>query len=58
MEDYEFQQWMRAVDRSVQRTAGVSVHDLEDCLFRDWHEDGMDPGEAADLALENAGWDE
>ena len=52
-----FQQWMQAVDDATYRIAGVSIHDLPDCSFRDWYTDEMSPTEAAREALDNAGWD-
>jgi len=51
-----FRGWIHAVDTAVQETAGCSVHDLPDCTFYDWYEDGMPPSEAAQLALEEAGY--
>lgn len=49
-----FKQWMKRVDDLVWQQAGCSVHDLPDCLFRDWHEDGVTPEEAAERAVEEA----
>jgi hypothetical protein len=49
--------WLESVDYCVQDTAGVSVFDLTDQPFRDWFEDGIHPQEAADLALEDNGWE-
>ncbi len=52
-----FEQWMKQVDRIVGHISGVSVHDLADANFRDWYDDEMDPQEAANLVLEQNGWD-
>ena len=49
-----FQQWMNQVDQKVQGKVGLSVHDLEDCPFMDWFEDGVKPGTAAGMAIKNA----
>ena len=48
--------WMDKVNRHVEAIAGLSVWDLPDCPFADWHEDGYSPREAANLALEDAGF--
>ena len=52
-----FQQWFQQVDQKVQGKVGLSVHDLEDCPFMDWFEDGVKPGTAATKAIKNAGGD-
>lgn len=52
----KFAKWLRAVDTVCCLIAGVSVHDLPDCLFRDWFEDGVKPSTAARRALRDAGW--
>lgn len=49
--------WMDRVDRIVWSRAGVSIYDLPDCPFRDWHDDERTAREAAEEALENAGWE-
>jgi hypothetical protein len=51
-----FEQWMKAVDLSVWRIAGVSVHDLPDCPFRRWWNDGVKASIAAKRALKRAGF--
>ncbi len=51
-----FARWMREVDAHVCAIAGVSVHDLPDCPFWDWHEDGVSARSAARRALKYAGW--
>ena len=52
----EFDIWMDRVDRNVQAISGVSVWDLPDCPFADWHEAGLSPYTAATAALEDAGY--
>lgn len=46
-----FDVWMIKVDEWCHRLSGVSVYDLPDCCFSDWHEDGYSPREAARMAL-------
>ena len=52
----DFKTWMHAVDVAVEHRAGVSVHDLPDCCFRDWYEDDTPPVTAAKRALRDAGF--
>lgn len=47
-----YEEWMKQVDRHVYSLAGVSVHDLGDFMSRDMYQDGCDPEEAAQEALE------
>ena len=49
-----FAVWMQAVDSEVWATTGVSVHDLPDCLYRDWYDDGTKPQTAAKRAIKQA----
>lgn len=51
-----FETWMRAVDAAVESKAGVSVHDLPDCCFRDWYDAGTTATTAAKWALRAAGF--
>ena len=51
-----FDRWMSAVDIHCYRIAGLSVYDLPDCLFADWHKRGMAPLTAARRALKRAGY--
>lgn len=51
-----FEAWMAAVDRAVMRRAGVSASDLADMPYRDWHEDGVSPADAARKLLIEEGW--
>lgn len=48
--------WMDKVDRHVEAIAGLSVWDLDDCPFSDWHDEGYSPREAAQAALQEMGW--
>ena len=49
-----FEAWMRDVDAFAQSKYFVSVHDLPDCCFHDWYDDGMRPATAARLAVRAA----
>ena len=46
---------MKQVDREVEKRAGLSVHDLADCNFRDWYEDDVPPRTAAVRAIRYSG---
>ncbi len=50
----DFDSWMRDVNYWCMQQAGVSVHDLPDCTFADWHADGMAPKVAAKRAVKAA----
>ena len=54
--DMLFKQWMAEANGHVVKMAGVSIYELPDCTFRDWFDDGLSPQEAADQALEEAGF--
>lgn len=49
-----FEKWMKTVDMLVRSLAGFSVHDLPDCCFADWYEDGVKPLTAAKRAIKAA----
>lgn len=51
-----FEEWMKAVDIIVMSISGVGVYDLPDCTYRDWYDDECTPREAAEWALEYAGF--
>jgi hypothetical protein len=54
-----FERWMGMVDTRIRKLAwGITARDLPDCSYRDWYDSGMSPTEAADEALEDAGFDE
>ena len=42
-----FDEWMKAADAACEAKAGLSIHDLSDCPFMDWYEDGVSPSSAA-----------
>jgi hypothetical protein len=48
-----FDQFMDAVDRELERKCGLCSADLEDAAYRDYFEDGMQPSEVADMVFEN-----
>ena len=54
-----FAAWMAMADAaclaiSGQYSRGNSIHDLPDCPFRDWFDDGVSPKSAAHRAIRNA----
>jgi hypothetical protein len=53
-----FDQWMDKVDRLVTAALGLSVHDLPDCCYRDWYDEGLTPRQAARRAIRNANYEE
>lgn len=50
-----FEEWFGDVNAAVIRRIGLSVHDLPDCPFRDWFEDGFSAKSAASAAIREAG---
>lgn len=52
--EMNFQDWMDKVDKEVINYCGLSVHDLPDCCFRDWFDDGASPKQAAKRAIKAA----
>jgi hypothetical protein len=36
----DFDTWMKLVDKAVYARLGCSVHDLPDCCYRDWYDQG------------------
>ena len=50
--------WMKAVDAIVSARYGLSVYDLPDCCYADWHEDGYTPAQAARKAVRSANGDD
>ena len=51
----DFEVWMQKVDRIVRSKIGLSIDDLPDMCFSDYHADGLTPQEMARLALEEDG---
>lgn len=49
--DGDFTKWMAAVDKKLLNAVGLTSMDLADMCYRDWHEDGMTPTEAARAAI-------
>ena len=49
-----FAYWMKLVDDLVWQLVGCSIHDLPDCGFRTWYDDGLAPEEAAERAIKEA----
>lgn len=48
-----FEEWMLLVDVACHKIAGCSIHDLGDCCFDDWFEEGISPTSAASRAIKN-----
>ncbi len=46
-----YEVWMSRVDAACEKIAGVSIHDLPDCCYADWHEEGLTPAQAARRAI-------
>jgi hypothetical protein len=49
-----YAEWMRAVDRKVTATVGMSVADLPDFMSRDSFDAGDTPKQGAQLAIDTA----
>lgn len=47
-----FEDWMKQVDREIERIAGMFSGDLSDVCYRDWFDDGVSPARAAKRALD------
>ena len=52
-----FEKWFELVDNETFELCGVSIHELPECSFRDWFEDGMSAADAAYKAAQYAGFD-
>jgi len=50
-----FDDWMKQVDRACLGKCGMSIHDLEDCPFRDWYDAGVKPESAAARCIKRSG---
>lgn len=50
-----FDSWMNRVDDSLDEMCGMDTACLPDCDYWNWWNGGMEPKEAAILAIENAG---
>ena len=51
-----FGSWMKAADEATQDMVGLSTADLPDACWQEWYESGIEPKEASDLALMEAGY--
>ena len=52
-----FTEWLNEVDLQTMKRVGCSVHDLPDFSSRDMFDAGIDPDEAAEEALREAGFE-
>lgn len=50
-----FDEWMKLVDKEIDRIVSLSSGDLADQTYRDWFNDGYTPEAAAEECLENEG---
>jgi hypothetical protein len=48
MSALSFRAWLRVCDSLIYDAIGVSLHDLIDCTWRDWYDDGLSPSEATE----------
>ena len=51
-----FQQWLDVLDRVVEARVGVSLHDLQDMVYRDWYDEGLNIREAYECFKEGLDW--
>lgn len=51
-----YDEWLRQVDAVIMYLVGLTHDDLADQPWRDWHESGMLPREAAREALKSEGF--
>lgn len=49
-----FEDWMKAVDKEVNKRIGLSSSDLPDIAYADMHQDGVSPVSAAKKAIRGA----
>lgn len=49
-----FEEWFKEVDQHVQKAVIISVHELPDCPYHDWYDDGVRPATAAKRAIKNS----
>jgi hypothetical protein len=54
MRDYTFKEWKDLVDDWLRGHIGLISDDLPDQPYYDWFDDGIDPNQAGQLALEGA----
>ena len=53
----EYQNWLRQVDRELERTVSLSMLDLPDFNYTDAFNDETTPKEVADAVLKEAGYE-
>lgn len=53
--DPRFAEWLNTVDQMVVQTAGLSMFDFPDALWRDHFDDGLSPRDAIETVAENDG---
>jgi len=51
-----FGEWITAVDMKINNACGLTTGDLADQPYRDWYNDDIPPGEAAQRVLEDEGF--
>jgi hypothetical protein len=51
-----YEEWIKKVDRHIEKVCGLGHDDLVDQPYREWWEDEMHPSEAARYALEEEGF--
>lgn len=51
-----YEEWLRHVDRALERRTGVCLDDMPDWLSRDAFDEGLTPNEAVDVCLEQTGF--
>lgn len=51
MSELDFEQWMSIVDELLIATVGRVSGDLDDCLYHDWFDEGIEPQKAVTLVL-------
>jgi len=54
MKTDNFKQWLEHVNFHLETQHGLSSEDLPDCCYRDWHDEGVTPLQAAKRAIRNA----
>jgi hypothetical protein len=49
-----FEGWMRQVALAMEAAYGLHPDDLPDCPYADWHQAGIEPDAAVELAIEES----
>lgn len=50
-----YEEWIKRVDRWINKYFGLSYDDLPDCRYYDWWKSRLRPIRAANRAIKNAG---